>query len=155
MGNPNGHLVHGYAKHPLYAVWTMIKQRCENPQNKGYKWYGAKGIDVCEEWSKSVVPFIEWAEANGYEPGLSIDRIDVHKGYYPENCRWITLQEQNSNRTTTHFITFKGETHTLTEWSVILKIARPTLSNRIIHLGWSIEDAFTRKIRRRHEPLSV
>lgn len=141
MANPNGHLVHGLCNTPLYAVWQTVKQRCTNPRSRGYKWYGGKGIKVCEAWL-SVENFYEWAMKNGYREGLTIDRIDPFGDYEPSNCRWISMSEQQSNRSSNHKITHNGETHTLSEWSHLLGISRTTLSNRINSLGWSVERAF-------------
>jgi hypothetical protein len=64
---------------------------------KDYKWYGGLGVKVCEEW-ESAEAFISWALANGYAPGLTIDRINAFGDYTPDNCRWITIQEQQANR---------------------------------------------------------
>lgn len=140
MSNPNGHLIHGLCSHPLYGVWQTMRQRCSNPKCRGYKWYGAKGIKVCEEW-QSIENFYKWSIQNGYTIGLTIDRIDPAGDYEPNNCRWITISEQQSNRRTTHFIEYQGERHTLTEWSKLLHIPRGTLSNRLNMLGWSVEKA--------------
>lgn len=137
MGNPKGHLVHGLSKNPLYAVWTMMKQRCSNPKCKDYKWYGAKGIKVCPEWL-SFKSFYDWSIANGYREGLTIERIDINADYFPQNCKWITNEEQATNRSTTHYLNYNGETHSVTEWSIRLGIPRTTISNRV-RLGWSIE----------------
>lgn len=141
MGNPNGHLVHGLSKTPLYSVWQTMKQRCTNPRCRGYRWYGAKGITLCEEWQRPE-PFYEWAMNNGYEPGLTIDRINPSEGYSPSNCRWISMSDQQNNKTSNHILTFRGVSHTLTEWSSLTGIPRTTITNRL-KLGWSIEEALT------------
>lgn len=75
-----------------------MKQRCNNPNNQAYKYYGARGIKVCEEWSQSTEAFVTWARMNGYRQGLSIDRIDVNGNYEPSNCRWATALEQAHNK---------------------------------------------------------
>jgi hypothetical protein len=80
----------------LFNVHNSMKQRCTNPAVVGYRWYGAKGVKVCDEWL-DFGKFREWAEAHGYAPGLTIDRIDPDKDYCPDNCRWITRSE-NSKR---------------------------------------------------------
>lgn len=141
MGNPNGHLVHGLSKTPLYSVWQTMKQRCTNPHCRGYRWYGAKGITLCEEWQRPE-PFYEWAISNGYEPGLTIDRINPSEGYSPSNCRWISMSDQQNNKTSNHVLTFQGVSHTLTEWSSLTGIPRTTITNRL-KLGWSVEEALT------------
>lgn len=90
---------HGEASAPLYHVLRAMHQRCENPKAHDYQWYGALGVTVCDEWKLTEYPiFKAWALANGYRPGLTIDRIDPSKGYSPDNCRWITIAEQQRNR---------------------------------------------------------
>ena len=89
----------GYAK--LYNTWLRMKGRCSRPTATSYKYYGGRGISVCEEWEKDFVAFRDWALANGYQEGLSIDRIDVNGNYCPENCRWITMSEQQRNKRNT------------------------------------------------------
>ena len=75
----------------------MVKRcYCENQPN--YRWYGARGITVCDEWRHESYAFVNWAAENGYAPHKQIDRIDNDKGYSPENCRWVTVQEQNQNK---------------------------------------------------------
>lgn len=90
---------HNGAAEPLYHVLNEMHQRCENPSNKDFKWYGALGVTVCEEWALTNYPaFKAWALANGYRPGLTIDRENPNGPYSPDNCRWITIQEQQRNR---------------------------------------------------------
>lgn len=67
----------------LYMIWSSMKRRCENPNMPNYKYYGAKGIKVCGEWH-SFPKFKEWAKANGYVDGLSLDRIDSSRDYEPD-----------------------------------------------------------------------
>ena len=90
----------------LRSVWNCMKQRCYNIHNPGYPAYGGRGIRVCDEWKDDFKSFCEWAWNHGYKDsppdadrvwryhhGLSIDRIDRNKGYSPENCQWITMEE--------------------------------------------------------------
>ena len=77
----------------LYNIWACMKQRCNNPNHTAAPWYHDKGIRVCEQWETDFNCFQKWAFENGYFEGGSIDRIDPLKGYNPENCRWITLDE--------------------------------------------------------------
>ncbi len=74
----------------LYQVWINMKSRCYYPGDSKYKWYGQRGITVCDEWRNDFVAFKEWALANGYQNNLTIDKINNNKGYSPDNCQWIT-----------------------------------------------------------------
>ena len=120
-----------------------MRERCRNVNSPYHKDYGGRGISVCDEWNNDngFESFLKWSLENGYEEHLSIDRIDVNGNYEPTNCRWITLQAQNRNRRTCVYITYKGETHILTEWAEILGIKRSTLSKRY-HNGMSVEEMF-------------
>jgi len=77
----------------IYRIHQAMMQRCYSESYKGFKYYGAKGITVDEEWHDNV-SFLEWSLEHGYEDHLTIDRIDETKGYSPDNCQWITQHEQ-------------------------------------------------------------
>ena len=83
---------HGGSKDLLYSVLRNMKNRCNNKNDKSFKYYGQKGIKVSSEWS-SYTDFKKWALSNGYSKGLVIDRINNNDNYKPENCRWITREE--------------------------------------------------------------
>lgn len=87
---------HGLSDQPIYDCWVAMKARCNNKQNPGYKWYGAKGVKVCEAWNNSFESFLK--DMGIPAKGMTLDRIDVHGNYEPGNCRWATLQEQQINR---------------------------------------------------------
>ena len=126
----NNRRTHGMCGTRLYRIWKDIHNRCNNPNTEDYqKWYGSKGITVCDEWSK-FEPFRDWAVNNGYSDDLTIDRIDFNKGYYPENCRWITLKEQANNKSNVVRIEINGETHTISEWAEITGLPRSTINMR-------------------------
>lgn len=84
----------------LKRIFRSMIARCYDPNHLTYKSYGAKGIVIYEKWIKDHNQFYDWALANGYNDNLSIDRICPELGYFPENCRWITMQEQIQNRRT-------------------------------------------------------
>lgn len=87
----------GRSKDPVYNIWSGMKQRCYNPKAHGYYLYGGRGIAICDEWLNNFWTFSKWAKENGYEPGLSIDRINGDGNYEPNNCRWATAKEQREN----------------------------------------------------------
>lgn len=86
---------HGMSTTPLYRTWAGIKRRCYNRNLKVYQKYGAKGITMCDEWKDSFLAFCNWAVANGYKEGLTIDRIDSAGNYEPNNCQWLTRSENS------------------------------------------------------------
>jgi hypothetical protein len=92
----NRQLVHGFSKTKLSNVRNTMVQRCHNPRVGMFYTYGARGIKVCDEWRNNPKSFYEWAMANGYKEGLSIDRINNDGNYEPSNCQWITIQENLS-----------------------------------------------------------
>lgn len=79
----------GRQRTKLYKIWQGMKARCR-PGHEHNRWYASKGIRVCDEWDKSFTAFTDWAYANGYANGLTIDREDVDRGYNSGNCRWVT-----------------------------------------------------------------
>jgi len=136
---------HGETKTRLHNIWHGMKQRCGYKKSINYKWYGAKGISVCDEWGKSYITFRDWAISNGYEGNLSIDRIDFNKNYEASNCRWVTPKEQANNRSNNKNITHNGVTKNLNEWAEHLNIKESTISMRL-KIGWSESDAVTKPV---------
>lgn len=128
----------------LFICWWGMKGRCDNAKRKDAKYYHDKGITYCSEWA-NYENFQEWALNNGYADNLTLDRKDNTKSYCPQNCRWITIQEQQKNRTFCHYFTYNGETKTLNEWARIYGINRSTLHDRIFKLGYSFEESLTPK----------
>ena len=96
---------HGGVGTRLYRIWQNMLNRCRNSNIPNYKYWGNKGVLVCEEWH-SFEKFREWAIANGYTDELTIDRIDCNGNYEPNNCQWITLQE-NARKDKVTFKTFE------------------------------------------------
>lgn len=137
---------HGLCGTPLYGVYQTMKQRCYNSKDKHYKWYGAKGIKICEEWKNDVKAFYNWAITHGYKDGLTIDRIDSSKDYSPDNCRFITMQEQQRNKSSNKRIEYNGEIMSVQEWAEKLNIKPSTLRARF-NKGWDIKRALTESVR--------
>lgn len=104
----------------LENIFNGIKTRCYNPSAKAYRWYGAKGIKVCNEWLNNPISFEDWALSNGYQDGLTIDRIDSNKDYCPNNCRWVTPEDNSKYKSSTSYINVDGEIHTGKDWAKIL-----------------------------------
>lgn len=126
---------HGESNTRLFRVWGSVKNRCYNENEPSYKNYGDRGIGVCAAWLTNYEAFRDWALANGYDENApygecTLDRIDVNGNYSPENCRWVNLKIQANNKTTSHFIDYRGERHTIAEWSELLGVPK-----YIIHDG--------------------
>lgn len=127
-----------YSQEPWYGTYRGMMDRCENPNSANYHLYGGRGIKVCDEWH-DIEKFEEWVKENNYEPGLSIDRIDVNGNYEPSNCRWVTMKEQANNKRNTIKIVSNGMTKTISEWSEITGINKRTIWKRY-HKGWPSEE---------------
>lgn len=130
-------------QHPLYAVWKGLFTRCYNKNSKDYKYYGAKGITVCDKWSiKGGEGFWNFVKDMAPRPdGMTLDRINRNLGYSPDNCKWSTPLEQVNNRGMATSLTYNGETYTITEWGEITGLGRETLYQRINYRGWNAEKA--------------
>lgn len=83
------HTKHGLTNHPLRATLKDMKSRCYNKNCHAYKYYGARGIKVCDDWKNDLQSFYDWAIKAGWEKGLTIDRIDNDGDYTPDNCQFI------------------------------------------------------------------
>lgn len=141
---------HGLSYTRLYNIFSGMHSRCSEGEGNSKKRYYNRGIRVCDEWSGDggLQNFVEWAFQNGYEDGLTIDRIDVNGNYEPSNCRWATFKEQCNNRTTSRYITCDGVTKTMAEWADSLGLKHNTLYNRL-KAGWSVEDALFKPVKGR------
>lgn len=138
---------HGESYTNLYATWARMKSRCKNESNASYENYGGRGITVCDDWNNDYISFRDWALNNGYEQGLSIDRINNDLGYNPDNCRWATTKQQQNNRRCNVIYSMNGEAHTLSEWCDIYHLNRSTIDRRINRSGMTLEQALTTPIR--------
>ncbi len=134
---------HGMRDTPEYKTWCNIRNRCENERHISYKYYGARGIKVCERW-QAFEPFFE---DMGRRPSKdhSIDRKDSAKDYSPDNCKWSTEVEQQNNRSDNMRLTFNGVTRTESQWCRLLGFRTQTIGQRVKR-GWSVEKAMTTPI---------
>jgi hypothetical protein len=104
------------------SIFNLMIRRCYSSSDKDYKWYGKKGIEVCNEWLDSPKLFEEWALSNGYQDDLTIDRIESDKNYCPTNCRWITLEDNSRRSGKVNWIAVDEETLTGKQWAEKLGI---------------------------------
>ena len=140
----HGHAVSGVTSQ-TYKSWRSMMSRCYQETNISFKYYGMKGISVCDRWHD----FANFVADMGERPdGKSIDRINLSGNYEPINCRWATQKEQQNNRSTNVLISFNGKTQTLGQWASELGINKCTLQQRIAH-GWSEDKAISTPVRRR------
>ena len=121
---------HGMTKTRLYRIYRHMKERCYSPSCRYYADYGGRRIHICNEWLDDFMNFYSWAINNGYSENLSIDRIDNNKGYFPNNCRWVTAQVQCNNRRSNIYLEYLGESKTLADWARMLGIKYSSLVGR-------------------------
>lgn len=134
-----------YIKKRIHRRWKAMKERCSNKNRKDFCHYGGRGIKVCDEWIHNFQNFYNWAIANGFNPELTLDRIDVNKDYSPDNCRWISQKEQCINTRLNSGITYLGKTQSLADWAKEYGINRTTLEVRIKFQGSPIDKALLSK----------
>lgn len=138
LGNQNRR-THGMHGHPVYAVWNVMRQRCQNPRNKQFGDYGGRGITIIERWN-SFDNF--WQDMGPtYQPGLTIDRINNDGPYRPDNCRWVSRTTQARNRRSSRSIETPKGTMLLCEAADLSGIQYSTLLWRI-RLGWPVANLF-------------
>lgn len=142
------HTKHGLSHTRLYHIWDAMKRRCNNPSHRNFKYYGGRGVTVCEEWMADFVVFYNWANQNGYKDTLELDRIDVNGNYEPCNCRWITHKGQNRNRTNNKWITIDGETKCLQEWLDLYHVNLKCYFKRL-NRGWDENTAILTSVKKR------
>jgi len=116
-----------------------MKARCYQRGKSNYKYYGGRGISVCERWARSYPAFLE-DMGRAPSPQHSLDRIDVNGNYEPDNCRWVTTVEQRANRRDVRFIVYEGVAMTAAGWAKKLGLHDKTLRRRLA-AGFSFEQA--------------
>jgi hypothetical protein len=126
-------------KRKLYRIWKHMKARCYDPTNPRYYCYGQRGITVCDEWRNNFEAFYIWAITNGYQEGLSIERINNDGNYEPDNCKWATQIEQANNKSCNIRIKIGDEEKNIAEWARVAGIPTSTMWARVKR-GWLGED---------------
>lgn len=122
-----------------HSIWQNMKARCSNPNNTHYKYYGGKGVKVCERWQSFDNFYADMGES---PPKATIERIDSDGWYEPSNCRWATRAEQMRNISRNVNLTLNGITQCLSDWATQLGINRATLQGRMLR-GWPNEKVLT------------
>lgn len=143
-----------FLEHPaekrLYYIWIGMRRRAggnrykNNNTDRHAKIY--INLTVVPEWNNWLV-FYEWAKNNGWKPGLTIDRVDNEKGYSPDNCRWVSKEENNRNRRCVNKYLYNGKMLTLPQIAEIYNIPRDRLYERVIKRGYSLEDAISKPLK--------
>lgn len=132
---------HGMYGTPEYLSWGSMKQRCLNPKSKAYRYYGARGISVCQEWQDSFSAFYQHM---GPRPPLhTLERMNNDKGYEPDNCCWATTAHQSRNKRRNITLEYQGKVHVAMDWAVLFNIPKNTFLHRISK-GWPIEKAIVK-----------
>lgn len=140
--------------HPrLYRIYQCMKSRCNNANFTEYENYGGRGITVCSEWNQrhGFGSFVEWALSSGYKDSLTLDRIDVNKGYSPDNCKWSSTKEQSRNKRNSKKYTYNNMTMVLTDWEDYFGYKRTYLYSRIAR-GMSFEESIKPPIKVKRIP---
>jgi hypothetical protein len=125
-----------------YNSWRAMRNRCSNPSNASWRYYGAKGVIVCQRWAESFAAFLE---DMGPAPSThhQIDRIENARGYEPGNCRWSTATEQQANTAKVRYLEHQGSRRPVAEWARLTGIPSTTIICRIDRLGWTAERALS------------
>lgn len=136
---------HGFASTRVYRIWAYMIQRCENKNATGFKHYGARGVAIHPEWKDAAV-FCKWAMENGYSDNAELDRIDNEGPYSPENCRWVSHQENNQNTRRTKLdavkvkaarLAFQAGIMNKTEIAAFFGVSRTCVVNAVNKTTWS------------------
>lgn len=134
-------------RRPEYRVWSGIKTRCTNPNDKFFHRYGGRGIKICERWVNSFENFLDDMGERPL-PNSQIDRINGDGDYEPSNCRWTTPKENARNRNTSHVLTVNGQSKTLAEWEEVTGIDYQVIWTRLTKLGWTPEETINTPARK-------
>lgn len=145
----NLQMQHGLQGSAEHKVWVKMRSRCNNPNSKDYRHYGARGIKVCERW-RFFKHFL--ADVGRRPPGAyTLDRINNDGWYEPGNCRWATKQQQQRNTRNNRLVSFRGESKPMIVWAEQFALPYEVVRNRL-RIGWTAEKALTTPYLGRHYP---
>lgn len=127
----------------LYKIWQQIIKRCYDKNHAGFKYYGANGVRVCDEWKNDYQKFLDWSLANGYKKGLEIDKDILGGGllYSPMTCCWVPHSVNTRNRRNTIKMEYKGKLLSLPEICELNKLPYMKVWDRLFKLNMSLDDA--------------
>lgn len=139
------HLKHGLSKHPLYAVWKAMVDRCHTVKNKQYDDYGGRGVVVCKEWRSSFLLFYDWALTHGWQKGLHVDKDTIGNGllYSPETCVCIPRLKNNRDKRDVTRVEFEGKIVPLPELCERFGMPNQLVRVRIKVFKWGLLKALT------------
>lgn len=129
-------------------VWSAMVGRCHRPNSANYKWYGSRGVYVCDQWRHDSEEFFLWAVANGYSPGLSIERKDNDGPYAPWNCTFADMTTQANNTRRNRRLEWNGINLSMSQWSRRTGISRQLIYQRL-GKGWPMEEVLSKPNRNR------
>jgi hypothetical protein len=129
---------HGKYNSRLYRIYNNIKSRCYNEKHEHYFYYGGSDIAICDEWlgENGFINFYKWSIENGYDDSLTIDRIKNDGNYSPDNCRWVTIKEQQNNKRNNSRYTYNGQTKTLSEWASYFGVKYGSFCTKVYRKGF-------------------
>ncbi len=148
-GLKNPHFKHGMKGTRPYRIWEAMKARCNRKTTINFKHYGGKGISYDPRWNDFSLFWQDMTE--GYADNLTLDRKDSTKNYSKENCRWVTIQQQQLNKISNRIIEYEGKKQTVTEWERELGFNRGVIRQRLDIYRWSIEKALTKPLRNKRK----
>ena len=133
--------------HPVeYDAWMRMRERCNNPNRKGHKHYGGRGIKICPQWD-SFAQFL--ADMGSRPPDKpTLERLDVNGDYEPSNCAWATWAEQRRNQRNSRYVEWQGERVYLKDLAKRHKLSLQLVGARL-KMGWSLEKALTTPVHRK------
>lgn len=148
LGANGEYIVYGYkwSNKRIGNIFSGMKTRCYNKDDKSYRWYGAKGVKICDEWLNNPKLFEEWSLSNGYADNLTIDRLKSDQDYSPSNCRWIPLKENAKRAGNVNWITVNEETLTGRDWSKKLGLGLLTIDRYIKTYGYDLTKCLIEKM---------
>lgn len=128
---------------PEYRTWWSIKERCYNPKQRAFKYYGARGIKMCARWLESFPAFLTdmGPRPLGKKHEWTIERLDSKKDYCKENCKWLERKYQSNNKSNNVYVNLEETTITLKEACRRLEVPYKTVHMRI-KCGWASEHWF-------------